>query len=46
MHIPYRFAAISASALSPFARSFSLLYRSSSRVSVEYSWFWADNKVT
>ena len=36
-----RLAAISASALSPFARSFSLLYKSSSRVSVEYSWFWA-----
>lgn len=34
-----RLAAISASALSPLARSFSLLYRSSSRVSVENSWF-------
>jgi hypothetical protein len=35
-------AAISASAISPLASSFSLLYNSSSRVSVEYSAFWAD----
>ena len=39
--IPWRLAAISASARSPLARSFSLLYRSSSRVSVENSWFCA-----
>lgn len=38
----WRFAAISASALSPFARSFSLLYSNSSRVSVENSWFCAE----
>lgn len=37
----WRLAAISASALSPFNKSFSLLYNNSSRVSVENSWFCA-----
>jgi len=40
-HLQCKLAAISASARSPFARSFSLLYRSSSRVSTENSWFCA-----
>ena len=41
LDLQWRFAAISASARSPLARSFSLLYKSSSRVSVANSWFWA-----
>ena len=38
-YVPCKFAAISVSALSPFANSFSLLYSNSSLVSVENSWF-------
>jgi hypothetical protein len=43
-NVQCRFAAISASNLSPLASSFSLLYNNSSRVSVENSWFCAVNK--